>query len=795
MPAVNIKTKLFGAFFIITLVSVTLTTVFSVYFFSEKIREEALANLRHHLQGAEVVYINRITRITDLARFLSGDASIQNFTFFKIHKKLEDYLSSFMQKENIDQIAVFDKQRRLISQAFRGDFSVSDKLGKDDDSSVLARAFTQQKAFAALEKVNTEKGHFLVISAAGPIFTKALKPQLAGVVMVRYVLNNNPETMREMEALFKGHAVIYEDAQAIAFTGKAPPIKAQTYHLLMNAAERYEEVDIRHGGQLVIYKQLKGMHNQPLGVLGISVAADKYAETTAQAINRLVIIMLLCMAGALLLGFILAQSILIPLQKLLIGVRRAGDGDLSRPIKLDSKDELGTLARAFNNMAVQLDEFFKVLKSTVNTLTRVSNALSGEKDLDNLLRLFLSEARDVSNASGSRLYLSEPNKPAITVEENKDTAPSSRQEKNGTDEKSAGKALTVPLRDRANNTIGVLELQYPIDAESGRVISFNPGQIEIVHALASQAAVAIENTRNYERIKRQSEAFERFVPVEFLHRLGRHSIEDIQLGDAVQENMAVLFSDIRNFTNMSELMGPQAIFNFLNDYLSHIGPVLGRHGGFIDKYVGDAIMALFPGNISSPAGDALNAALAMLEEINEFNSWSAKQKGPPINIGIGIHAGPLTLGTIGFESHMESTVVGDTVNLASRIESLCKYYGITLGVTDCSLKDGSSRHDLLWRKIDTVQVKGREEASVIYDVYNADNETVRQAKTDTLADLNKAIKLYSRREWEEAETLFKQIGKHMPYDKIPEIYLQRINNFKLNPPDDNWNGITRLAAK
>ena len=176
-------------------------------------------------------------------------------------------------------------------------------------------------------------------------------------------------------------------------------------------------------------------------------------------------------------------------------------------------------------------------------------------------------------------------------------------------------------------------------------------------------------------------AYGRFVPREFLRFLERESIVDVRLGDQVLKEMSILFADIRSFTTLSEGMSPEENFNFLNSYLSRVGPVIRNRRGFIDKYIGDAVMALFP----ESADDALQAAIAIQKEVAIYNRYRQKSGYRAIAIGIGLHRGSLMLGTIGEEQRMESTVISDAVNLASRLEELTKVYGVSILISGAML--------------------------------------------------------------------------------------------------------------
>ncbi len=174
-----------------------------------------------------------------------------------------------------------------------------------------------------------------------------------------------------------------------------------------------------------------------------------------------------------------------------------------------------------------------------------------------------------------------------------------------------------------------------------------------------------------------NDACGRFVPHQFLSFLGYESIVEVKLGDAVKKEMSILFSDIRNFTSLSETMTPDDNFKFINGYLKRMEPAIEKNNGFIDKYIGDAIMALFGGT----ADDAVKAGIKMLQLLNEYNTTRQRPERPPISIGIGINTGSLILGIVGGSNRISGTVISDAVNLASRIESLTGYFGGTSSAT------------------------------------------------------------------------------------------------------------------
>ena len=268
-----------------------------------------------------------------------------------------------------------------------------------------------------------------------------------------------------------------------------------------------------------------------------------------------------------------------------------------------------------------------------------------------------------------------------------------------------------------------------------------------------------------------AEATSRFVPNEFLAFLGCDSIVDIKLGEAVELEMSVLFSDIRDFTTLSEQMTPTENFKFINSYLSRMEPLIVENQGFIDKYIGDAIMALF----SEGADDAVKAGIAMLQTLAEYNRVRASLGYVPVEIGVGINTGSLILGIVGGKSRMDGTVVSDAVNLASRIESLTKNYGVSLLITQQTFDRLTNPGDYAIRVIDKVQVKGKSEWVTVYEVFDADLAEVKAGKLATVQLFTEALSLYNMNNFREAAGLFADCLRQNPGDKVARIYLERCN--------------------
>ncbi|RLD56751.1 MAG: hypothetical protein DRJ05_10825, partial [Bacteroidetes bacterium] len=289
-------------------------------------------------------------------------------------------------------------------------------------------------------------------------------------------------------------------------------------------------------------------------------------------------------------------------------------------------------------------------------------------------------------------------------------------------------------------------------------------------------------------ISKMTEAYSRFVPKQFLEYLGKEKFTDIKLGDQVQKEMSVLFTDIRSFTEISEKMTPKENFDFINHYLGFMEPVIGSNNGFIDKYIGDSIMALFSDNPE----DAINAGIEMRIKLSQFNQMMIQLGKPIINSGIGIHTGTLMLGVVGGEGRMDGTVISDAVNLASRLEGLTKIYGSSIIISQDTLIKINNPEKYNYRFLDIVKVKGKQEAVYIFEVLDGDPDDVKQLKLETKQDFSDAIKFYKSKEFERAAKLFTKIYELNKHDKAASVYIERCNKFIKHGVPENWDGIETI---
>ncbi|MBD2041890.1 AAA family ATPase [Microcoleus sp. FACHB-672] len=330
--------------------------------------------------------------------------------------------------------------------------------------------------------------------------------------------------------------------------------------------------------------------------------------------------------------------------------------------------------------------------------------------------------------------------------------------------------LCVPLINQGQ-LISIVYLENNLTAGA-----FTPERVELLQLLSGQAAISIQNSKLYtevreneSRLAQLNQAYERFVPSQFLQFLEKSSIIDVELGDQVQLEMSVLFSDIRDFTTLSESMTPADNFKFINSYLSRMEPAITENHGFIDKYIGDAIMALFSGE----ADNAVKAGIAMLHRLTEYNQHRRKFGYPPIQNGIGINTGTLMLGTVGGQNRMDGTVISDAVNLASRVESLTKNYGVSLLITEQTYSRLKNSSQYAIRTIDTVKVKGKSEAVTVYEVFDANPPEIKEGKLATLPLFAEALEFYSEGKLAEAARLFKDCLCQNQGDLVAQIYFER----------------------
>ncbi|MEZ4384206.1 MAG: adenylate/guanylate cyclase domain-containing protein [Nannocystaceae bacterium] len=335
---------------------------------------------------------------------------------------------------------------------------------------------------------------------------------------------------------------------------------------------------------------------------------------------------------------------------------------------------------------------------------------------------------------------------------------------------------------------------------------------------AQAMVLAVLNMRARGQAEGLARGLARFVPSEFTRLLGKRDIVDVKLGDAVHGEMTVLFCDIRGFTGLSERIEVPQIFALLNTIYARLAPLIREHHGFIDKYIGDAIMALFPG----PPRDALAAAIAISEAIATVRLprdmvLTATGAAPELAIGIGVHRGPVMLGTIGERQRMEATVIADAVNVASRLEGLSKRFGAGVllsaevvaaihadargssGSSDSSDDDGAATDAVLAehsRDLGHVRLEGKRRSVEIVEVFAADPPPLRQAKRASRPAFAAALARFQAGDFAAAAAAFAALAKDCPNDQPAAVYAAAAAALAASPPELRfWDGALVIHGK
>ena len=300
---------------------------------------------------------------------------------------------------------------------------------------------------------------------------------------------------------------------------------------------------------------------------------------------------------------------------------------------------------------------------------------------------------------------------------------------------------------------------------------FTEERAEMLTALSAQMAISLENANYINSIQQLNKSYDRFVPKEFIKMLAKDSILDVAAGDQKIKEMIILFADIRNFTTFCETIPANETFSVLNEYLDYVAPAIQKHGGVIDKFMGDGIMALF----ENDADNALQAAIEMQNQLHLFNRKRIAANELPMQIGIGLHIGTVTLGTVGTENRLSTTVIGDPVNLASRLEAYSKINKAFIQLSEdlASKLQNPSKFNL--RQVGKLLAKGKSNKVVLLEEYTCLNEVVREKIKMNIEQFNKAMEAYDRKQIIEAQEIFKEYLKVIPEDEVAQSYFQQCN--------------------
>lgn len=294
------------------------------------------------------------------------------------------------------------------------------------------------------------------------------------------------------------------------------------------------------------------------------------------------------------------------------------------------------------------------------------------------------------------------------------------------------------------------------------------------------------------RNKRQfTELFGQYVPPQLVEEMSRHP-ESYSM-DGRKAELTVLFSDIRGFTSISEGLGPDELTRLMNEYLTAMTEVVRKNRGTLDKYIGDAIMAFWGAPVSDVqhARHAVVTAMQMQSALPAVNKTFAAKNWPEIKIGIGVNTGDMTVGDMGSIVRKAYTVMGDAVNLGSRLEGITKQYGVDILVGEGTRK---AIKDIVFREVDRVQVKGKEEPIVIYEPIGLEGELGKEMQEE-LKLWNQALRHYRAQEWDQAEVTLLNLSRMAPERALYVKYMEHVALLRKEPPGPGWKGVRRFDTK
>ncbi len=295
--------------------------------------------------------------------------------------------------------------------------------------------------------------------------------------------------------------------------------------------------------------------------------------------------------------------------------------------------------------------------------------------------------------------------------------------------------------------------------------------------------------------KRVREAFTRYVAPDIVKEMLTRP-ELLRVG-GVKKEVSMIFSDIRDFTSMSEKLNPQDLANLLNKYMGRMTDILFDSKGTLDKYIGDAIVGFWnaPIDVKNHPYHAVRGALEMVEALPAINRTFRQLRYPQISVGIGINTGEVSVGNMGSDRIFSYTALGDHMNLASRLEGLTKYYGAKLLISEFTYNAVSEeeRAEFVFRQVDLVRVKGRRQAVKIFEVLQTNHEF--RVNMDALQEYNEGYSLYLDKKFEESYSKFNALSKRFPEDKPTQRIKSNCVEYISSPPDENWDGVTTFTTK
>ncbi len=516
------------------------------------------------------------------------------------------------------------------------------------------------------------------------------------------------------------------------------------------------------------------MWNDPSGIrwqVVVATPEDNYLAAAKQTLTTSLVLVLLSFGVVVLVSRTTAGLVSSPLQQLAGAADAMAKGELDQRLQGSAIDEVNDLTLSFNGMAGQLRQSYGDLEALKNYQESILESMPS-----GVITFTDAGLVRTANQAGCRILGCE----AEQLIERPAT------------ELFAGRNgwLTTQLQEvqHSGESRQLLDTELALPGGTTSVnITLQPLQDPRLGTIGT--ILMLDDISEEKRIKGTMARYMDPLIAEQLLRSGAD-----RLGGT--ESMAtVLFSDIRSFTSITETLGAQGTVRFLNDYFTLMVDCLQQEGGMLDKFIGDAVMAVFglPMATDNDEDRAIRSAIAMQEVLGRFNIERQTRGEQAIGIGIGLHTDAVVSGNIGSPKRMNYTVIGDGVNLAARLESACKFYGAKLLISDATLRRAKGRY--VSREADQVVVKGKSEPVLVHELLDFSTEASFPNRTAVLARYGEGLQAYRQQQWAEAMGAFQAALALHPADRLSALYLERCGHLQHNNPGPNWNGVWVMEGK
>jgi class 3 adenylate cyclase/CheY-like chemotaxis protein len=456
-------------------------------------------------------------------------------------------------------------------------------------------------------------------------------------------------------------------------------------------------------------------------------------------------------------------------------------------------NELAGVEKHIGSLSLSSLEVLRLLTKICDAHVGVLILSNGKQGLGYILpsdKVFKSEVKDFFDISladfkeKSGTSPEEINSVTFGIEGRED------YEKIRIDKKRLSSYISFPLNGKGETVIGTLHIGNLSNNYFSEIIS------DSIAVFVRGAGTVLENAVLFNRITAMENkirnVFSKFVPPEIIKELLEQKEGETEMKVGEKRNVAILFSDIRSFTVISENNSAEAIVSFLNSYFQQMVSIIKSCGGVIDKFIGDAILAIFgaPVSYEDNAERAVRAAVGMINKMAEIETGHLVLPPTGFKTGIGIHEGTVIVGNIGSQDKFDYTVIGDNVNLASRLEGLTKHYHRGVIISEVVSRKVGGIFPL--REVDTVRVKGREEPTTLYSI---ETESQGPLCEEAMQSYKKGLQMYKMSNWSTALEYFRKTLEYHPEDFLAQFYVERCTEFQAAPPPENWGGAVSLDFK